>query len=247
MASHGEEMLIEDAPMPVLPDPRTLGEFPLFRDLTLEQLARLNDLLRRRTFPSGTNLASAEEPGEVVYLILDGTVKIYVTQADGNDVIIAFGGPGDIEGEMSVLEKVAAGRSANIVTQEQTTVLWLDRIHFQECLRTMPAITYNLVRILSDRLRLANERIQALCALDVYGRVARQILSFAGQYGQRGPGDVITIPIRLTQSDIASLVGATRERVNQVMSSFKQRGYISVDRNYRITIHNADALERQYQ
>ena len=68
--------------MPVVPDPSTLGEFPLFRGLTIEQLTRLNDLLRRRTFPAGTNLASAEEPGEVVYLILNGTVKIFVTQAE---------------------------------------------------------------------------------------------------------------------------------------------------------------------
>lgn len=233
--------------MPVVSNPSTLGEFPLFRDLAIEQLTRLNDLLRRRTFPSGTNLASAEEPGEVVYLILDGTVKIYVTQADGNDVIIAFGGPGDVEGEMSVLDSVAAGRSANIVTQEQTTVLWLDRVNFQECMRTMPAIALNLVRILSDRLRLANERIQALCALDVYGRVARQIQSFSRQYGTPGPDGATVIPIRLTQSDIASLVGATRERVNQVMASFKQQGYIAVDRNYRITVHNPDALERYCQ
>ncbi len=198
--------------MPVVPDPSTLSEFPLFHDLTNEQLTRLNDLLRRRTFPAGTNLASAEEPGEVVYLILDGTDKIYVTQADGNDVIIAFGGPGDVEGEMSVLDNVAAGRSADIVTQEQTTVLWLDRINFQDCMRTMPAIALNLLRILSGRLRLANERIQALCALDVYGRVARQLQSFARQYGQRDANGIVTIPIRLTQSDIASLVGATRER-----------------------------------
>jgi len=230
--------------MPVVPNPATLSEFPLFRDLTIEQLTRLNDLLRRRTFPAGTNLASAEEPGEVVYLILNGTVKIFVTQADGNDVIIAFGGPGDVEGEMSVLDNVAAGRSADIVTQEQTTVLWLDRINFQDCMRTMPAIALNLLRILSDRLRLANERIQALCALDVYGRVARQIQSFARQYGQRDADGIVTIPIRLTQSDIASLVGATRERVNQVMTSFKQQKYIAVDRSYHITIHNPEALER---
>jgi CRP/FNR family cyclic AMP-dependent transcriptional regulator len=233
--------------MPVVPDPSTLSEFPLFRDLTIEQLTRLNDLLRRRTFPAGTNLASAEEPGEVVYLILDGTVKIYVTQADGNDVIIAFGGPGDVEGEMSVLDNAAAGRSADIVTQEQTTVLWLDRINFQDCMRTMPSIALNLLRILSDRLRLANERIQALCALDVYGRVARQIQSFARQYGQRNADGVVTIPIRLTQSDMASLVGATRERVNQVITSFKQQGYIAVDRNYRISVLNPDALERYCQ
>lgn len=231
--------------MAVMSNLATLAEMPLFRDLTLEQLTRVNDLLRRKTFPAGTNLISAEEPGEVVYIIFEGTVKVYVTQADGNDVIIAFGGPGDVEGEMSVIDSTS--RSANIVTQEQTTVLWIDRLNFQECLHTMPQITYNLVRIMSDRLRLANERIQALCALDVYGRVARQLLGFGRQYGKPNATGEIVIPIRLTQSDIASLVGATRERVNQVIASFKQRTYISVDRNYRITIHNAAALERQIQ
>jgi CRP/FNR family cyclic AMP-dependent transcriptional regulator len=138
-------------------------------------------------------------------------------------------------------------RSANIVTQEQTTMLWMDRVNFQECLRTIPPMTFNLMRILSDRLRAANERIQALCALDVYGRVARQILAFGHQYGRPGSNGAVHIPLRLTQSDIASLVGATRERVNQVMSSFKQRDLISVDRNYRITVHDPKALERQYQ
>lgn len=229
--------------MPVVSDPSVLGEIPLFRDLSLEQLTRLNGMLRRKVCPAGTNLISAEEPGEVVYIIFEGTVKIYVTHADGTDVIIAFGGPGDVEGEMSVID--SASRSANIVTQEQTTVLWLDRLSFQECLRSMPATTYNLMRIISDRLRLANERIQALCALDVYGRVARQILAFGRQYGKPNDQGELVIALRLTQSDLASLVGATRERVNQVIASFKQRGYISIDRNYRITIHNAAALERQ--
>jgi CRP/FNR family cyclic AMP-dependent transcriptional regulator len=230
--------------MPAVADSSRLTDYPLFRDLPADQLDRINALLRRKTFPAGTNLISAEEPGEVVYIVFEGTVKIYVTQADGSDVIIAFGGPGDVEGEMSVIDSTI--RSANIVTQEQTTMLWMDRINFQECLRSMPALTFNLMRILSDRLRAANERIQALCALDVYGRVARQILAFAHQYGKTGPDGVVLVPLRLTQSDIASLVGATRERVNQVMSAFKQRGYISVDRNYRITLHDPAALERQY-
>lgn len=231
--------------MPAVSDHRLLAEMPLFRDLAPEQLERLNHLLRRKTFPAGTNIITAEQPGEVVYILLSGTVKIHVEQADGADVIIAFGGPGDIEGEMSLLDDVA--RSANIVTQEETTVLWVDRMTFQECLRTIPPMNYNLLRILSGRLRVANERIQALCTLDVYGRVARQILAFARQYGRRTPGGDILIPIRLTQSDIASLVGATRERVNQVITVYKRRRLISVDRSYHITVHDVDTLTRQYE
>ena len=222
----------------------TYGELPLFRDLPPEQLERLAGLLHRRTFRTGASLITAEQPGEVAYIILSGTVKIHMEQADGGDVIIAFGGPGDIEGEMSLLDNVQ--RSANVVAQETTKVLWMDRAQFHECLRTIPIMTYNLVRILSGRLRLANARIQALCALDVQGRLARQIMAFAHEYGTTSPSGAICIALRLTQSDLASLVGASRERVNQIMASYKQLGYLTVDRNHRITVRDPDALTKQY-
>ena len=230
--------------MAAILDVGTLGALPLFRDLTPEQLAQLAQLLRRTTFPPKTNLINVEQPGEVVYNILTGTVKIYVEQADGSEVIIAFGGPGDIEGEMSVLDDLS--RSANVVTQEATTVLWMDRAAFQECLQTIPTMSYNLNRILASRLRMANARIQALCSLDVYGRVARQILTFAQQYGQATSSGPILIPLRLTQSDLASFVGASRERVNQVMALFKEHSYISVDRHHHITVHDPAALIKYF-
>jgi hypothetical protein len=91
----------------------TYGELSLFCDLPPDHLARLAGLLHRRTFRPGASLITAEQPGEVVYIILSGTVKIHVEQSDGTDVIIAFGGTGDVEGEISLLENV--DRSANAV------------------------------------------------------------------------------------------------------------------------------------
>lgn len=229
--------------MPVVPDPATLGEIALFKGLTTEELTWLNDHLHRKTFAAGSNIAIVEQPGEVVYVILDGTIKIFVQQIDGTEVILAILGPGDTVGEMSLVD--SAGRSANVVTLEKSTLLWMDRATFHDCLQTMPTITYNLVHILSNRLRLANEQIQALATLDVYGRVARQILAFAQQYGQTAGKNDTLIPIRLTQSDIADLVGASRERINQVMVSYKRHKYISVDRNYRITVYDTAALAQR--
>jgi CRP/FNR family cyclic AMP-dependent transcriptional regulator len=84
--------------------------------------------------------------------------------------------------------------------------------------------------------------VQALATLDVYGRVARQLLAFAEKYGESGSDGQTFIPIRLTQKDIADLVGASRKRVNQVMVSFKNQGLISVDANGRITVHNREGL-----
>jgi len=229
--------------MSVVTDPNTLGEIALFRGLTPEQLAKLNDLLHRKTFPAGTNIIMVEQPGEVIYVIFSGTVKVHVEQADGTDVIIAMLAAGETVGEMSMLD--CAGRSANVVTLEETTCFWMDRAAFQECLRTMPAINQNLFRMLCNRIRLANEQIQSLARQDVEGRVARQLLAFAQLYGRTSSGGDVLIPIRLTQSDIANMVGATRERVNQVIAAYKQRKYISVDHNYRITVHNQEALVKR--
>lgn len=228
--------------MAAVEDPRRLGELELFQGLSPQQLAELNEALHGSTIPAGTHFITAEQPGEVVYVILEGTVKIYVSHEDGREVILAFLGPGDTVGEMSLID--SAGRSANVVTTERSRLLWMDRATFQGCLRTLTPLANNLVRLLANRLRFANEQIQALCTLDVPGRVARQILALADRYGSREAGGEVTIPLRLTQSDLGEIVGASRERVNQVMVELRQRGAISVDSDHRIRVHNRRDLAR---
>lgn len=228
--------------MPAVDDSRTLGKLELFQGLTPEQLTELNGLLRCSTVQAGTHFITADQPGEVVYVLIEGTVKIYVTQADGREVILAFLGPGDAVGEMSLVD--SSGRSANVVATEPSRLLWMDRASFQSALRNLAPLANNLVRLLSHRLRFANEQIQALCTLDVPGRVARQILAMAERYGCQQAGGEVRIPLRLTQSDLAELVGASRERVNQVIVDFKQRGYISVDPDHRIRVHDRQRLAR---
>lgn len=230
--------------MPAIPDAQALGTLPLFQNLPSEQLQQMNVALRRKLFPAGTDIVTAEQPGEVVYIILDGTVKIYAEQADGSCVILALLGAGEIFGEMSILENI--GRSATVVTLEDSTILWLDRLTFEAGLQRLPDMNHNLVRILSRRLRLANAQIQALATLDVFGRVARQILAFASEYGQQHSHGVL-IPLRLTQSDLAGMVGASRVRVNQVLVFYKQQGYITVDQDARITLLNKEALTARCQ
>ncbi len=226
--------------MATVADPIMLSKVPLFGGLSIEQLSNLSAVLHRKTFAAGANLMTAGQPGEVVYIILDGAVKVHAEQVDGNDIIIAILGAGDIVGEMSVLDSTC--RCASVVTIEESTLLWIDHAGFHRCLRAMPAIACNLARILASRLRLANEQIQALGAMEVESRVARQLLAFVRHYGEPSMNGDVLIPIRLTQSDIAGLVGASRVRVNQVMVSYKERRYISVGPNHRITVHNPKAL-----
>jgi len=226
--------------MSVVENPEALSAIPLFENLSLEDLTRLNSLLRRKIFPAGTNIITIDQPGELVYILLDETVKIYVDQRDGSEVILAFLGPGDTFGEMSLVD--SARRSANVLTLERSSCLMMDRQAFDQCLRATSELAYNLVRLLSRRLRLANEQVQALSTLDVRGRVARQIVAFADQYGQPDPENGIRIPLRLTQSDLASLVGASRERVNKVVVDFKESGFISVEPSHHLTVRKLQAL-----
>ncbi len=221
----------------------TINQMAVFNNLTSDELQVIKTLLRQKSFAAGATLMMVEQSGEAVYFIATGTVKIHVEQVDGADVIISILGPNEIIGEMDLLDN--RGRSASVVTLEPSLMLWMDRASFRQCLQTIPHITFNLACILAARLRLANEQIQALVSLDTECRVARQILAFSERYGQRQSNGDISIPIRLTQSDIASMVGATREHVNKILVSYKERGYLSADSAYHLTIHDPQMLLRR--
>jgi CRP/FNR family cyclic AMP-dependent transcriptional regulator len=229
--------------MPAIPDPTFLRRIALFRDLELGDLAVLNGLMRRQELPAGVRLMASDTAGDSAYVIRQGAVKVHVEQEDGSDVIVAILGPGEIVGEMSVIDRKT--RSGSVVTLEDSVVFWIDREALQNCLRTMPKLTLNLTEILSRRIRIANERIKALATLDVYGRVAHHLLVLAEEYGEAVEGGT-RIPIRLTQGDLASLVGASRVRVNQALVQLKRRGGISTDQHHHITVHDEDVLARAY-
>lgn len=218
-----------------------LSGLDLFRGLSPEELERIARLVGRREFPASANIIHADHPGEVLYFILSGSVKVFVEREGGVEVALAILGPGEVLGEMSLADSLR--RSANAATREASTLLWMDRSSFQSVLAENPAISTNLVSILSRRLRLANARSRSLASLDVRGRVAAQLLAFANEYGEKSP-DGIRIPFRLTQTDIADLVGASRVRVNHVIVFHKKHGHVSVGRDYRITVHEPDALAR---
>jgi CRP/FNR family transcriptional regulator, cyclic AMP receptor protein len=217
-----------------------LRELPLFSGVPENDLAQMTDLVQRTTVPAGTLLISARLPGEAVYFILEGSVKVQVTSQDGNEHTIALLGPGDTLGEPSGGSRFSP--AASVLTRQETTLLWMDGKVFAKCLDQSPVLSRNLTRDLGERLRSANERIQALATLDVTGRVSRQILELAERYGTPVPGEGIRIPVPVTQGEIADMAAATRERVNQIMVRLRRAGVFSVDSNHCITIHQPDVL-----
>src|SRR5215213_11226650 len=226
--------------MTPLLDAVALETIPLFRGLTPADQRRLLDLVGVRTFPAGVDILRAEQPGDVAYIVLDGTVKVQIDRPDGTSAILAILRAGEIAGEMSLIDHL--GRSATVVAMEQTTLAWLTHTDFWNCLRSMPTMTYNLAGIHSWRLRLSNSHVVALATLDIEGRLAYQLLALSDEYGEAKPDSGCRIPFRLTQGDLAALVGASRVRVNQILVSWKQKEFLTVDGRHVVTLLNRRAL-----
>jgi len=224
-----------------VPDPTQLANLDLFRGLSNSELTRVNDQLGRTKFPAGAMILTASQPGEVTYIILEGTLKVSVLERNGRELILALLGPGEIVGELSMADR--AGRSADVTALEPATLVWMDRHGFDQLRREIPTLTENLLRLMSRRLRLANGQLQAVATLDVHGRVARQLLVLSDTLGEAMPDGAVRIPLRVTQSDLAALVGATRVRVNEVLVGFTKRGFIEVDAKHRITVKDRDELD----
>lgn len=223
-------------------DTPDLAAIPLFRGLDHDQLADVSGLLRRAVYPAGMAMIAAEHPGQEIYLIVEGTVKVFIDQVDGTTVTLAILGPGAIVGEMGVVQH--ARRSANVVTLERSSVRWMYRDDFEACLKRIPQIGLNLAAILAQRLSLANERLLSFATEDVDRRIARVLHAFALDFGRPLPDGGTVIPLRLTQSDLADLVGAARISVNKTITALKDSHLISIDRRYQIVIHHLAELER---
>src|SRR5215203_1727960 len=228
---------------PAAPDPALLAMTPLFAGLSLEELTQFAGFMHERTFSAGASFLTLGQPGEAIYVLLTGSVKVSTIMPDGTEVILAVLGAGEVVGEMSLADSL--GRSADVTTLEETTLLWMDRTAFRSGVVQSPVLARNLAEILSRRLRLANANLLSLAALDVPGRVASQILALAHEYGEALPEGGARIPIRLIQADLAALVGASRARVNQALGFLRKRSAISVDKDGHITVLEPEVLSRR--
>jgi CRP/FNR family cyclic AMP-dependent transcriptional regulator len=228
--------------VPNTPEPASFHTISLFRGLAPEELERLASTLHESSFPARAAVMNADQPGEAIYVILSGSAKVHTIRPDGTEVILAVLGPGEVVGEMSLADSL--GHSASVTTLEESSFLWVDRVTFRSSIGKSPILAHNLAEILSRRLRLANAHLLSLATLDVPGRVASQLLALAKEYGEATP-EGVRIPIRLTQSDLAALVGASRVRVNQALAYFRTRGAISAEWDGRINVLDLEVLARR--
>ncbi len=210
-----------------------LRRVPLLATLGEEDLAAFAGLLRERRYPKGSMILAQGDPGEALYLLAAGQVKVVLIHEDGREVILSVLGVGAFFGEMALLDQEP--RSAHVVAMTDSLLLQLRREDFQTRLRSGPEVAIALLRELSRRLRRADETIASLMLLDVNGRIANLLLELASDEG----GERITR--RLTHATIGQMVGASRETVSRTMRSLVNRNVLRVSRR-EILLLDPDAL-----
>jgi CRP/FNR family transcriptional regulator/CRP/FNR family cyclic AMP-dependent transcriptional regulator len=174
-------------------------------------------------------------------MIKEGKVKICIISPDGQEVSLTVFGKGEYFGEFALLDGLP--RSTDAVALEKVECYTLQRSDFHNTILKNPKIAILILEALSKRLRNTNQMVEDLIFLDVYGRVAKKLLELADAHGIKTE-DGVRIDVRLTQQELAAMVGASRESVNKVLGYFTDKNFISTDK-YRITIHNTNDLKRR--
>jgi CRP/FNR family cyclic AMP-dependent transcriptional regulator len=207
-----------------------LRAIPLFRDLGDDDLKMIDGLAMERHIPKGQVIFGEGEVGDTMYTIVSGRVKVFIGDEDGREIILKILGPGDFFGEMALIDRQP--RSASVATLENCMFRVLSNQDFETCLAHAPRIATEVMKALAKRLRDADRKISTLALMDVYGRVANTLLELAINSNGK-----LVVGEKLSQQDIANMVGASREMVNRILKDLSDRGYISVE-SKTITIHD---------
>jgi CRP/FNR family cyclic AMP-dependent transcriptional regulator len=200
----------------------------LFSGLSDQVLAEIEQHGTIKFYNKNTIIINQNDETDSLYVILSGKVKVFVSGEDGREVLLNYQEPGEYFGEMSLIDRQP--RAASVMTVEPSRLMVIARGDFLRCLASNPEIALNLIEPMSSRIRMLAENVSNLALLDVYGRVARTLLQNAVEEdGALKTG-------KLTQQDIADMVGASRAMVSRILKDLKTGGYIKIDKK-RIIIN----------
>jgi CRP/FNR family transcriptional regulator, cyclic AMP receptor protein len=215
-----------------------LATVPLFSGLDRQDLLQFAELTREKTYPRGSVILFEHDPGDSLFVVRSGRVKVVLIGEDGREVILGMLGVGAHFGELALIDD--RPRSAHVIAMEDSGLLVLRREDFRARVESSPSVAWSLLTELSRRLRRADDKIGGLVLLDVPGRIARLLVDLSDESGSP------TVEKSLTHQTIAQMIGASRETVSRAMKEFQDAGSIRVERR-RITLVDRPALERRAQ
>jgi CRP-like cAMP-binding protein len=194
-----------------------LRAIPLFRDFTDAQLDTIGETITHQRVGRHQFVVREGDPGETFYLIVEGSVAVCRIASDGRETILSILKEGDFFGEMSILD--SSLRSASIKTLTEVELGIIKREDFIALLDNNPQIGRHLVIELSERLRAANQLIAATTSQDIRSRLASLLLNLSENFGEQTDNGV-RISLRLTNQEMANMIGTTRETVNRTLNRF---------------------------
>ncbi|KWX20154.1 MULTISPECIES: Crp/Fnr family transcriptional regulator [Mycolicibacterium] len=218
-----------------------LARAGIFQGVSPSAVAALAQQLEPVSFPRGKVIFVEGEPGDTLYIITSGKVKIGRKTVDGRESLLTLMGPSDMFGELAIFDP--GPRTSTVTALTDVHAVTMSRSVLRSWIADRPEIAEQLLRVLARRLRRTNDNLSDLIFTDVPGRVAKQLLYLAQRFGSR-EGSSLRVDHELTQEEIAQLVGSSRETVNKALSDFAQRGWIRVQ-GKSILIDNTERLARR--
>src|SRR5262249_39880977 len=209
-----------------------LRNHPLFCELTPSILERISTYVKRRSVSKGSTIFEKGDAGVGLIGVVSGSVKISLTSADGRDIVLNIIHPGEVFGEIALLDGRA--RTANATAMSDCELIVIERREFIPFLRSEPDVTLKLMEILCSRLRKTSEQVQDVTFLNLPARLAKTLLRLAANAGPSGK-------VAITQREISQIVGRSRESTNKRLRAWAKRGWIRPKRG-NITVMKADKL-----
>ena len=225
------------APRPVASSKlAVLRKHPIFSDLDPAALDQLSRYAKHTTLKRGTTIVSKGDPGNSLIAVISGTVKISVSSPDGRSAILNLIGPGEIFGEVAVLDGLA--RTADAIANTNCEIFVIDRREFIPFVQSQPALAMKFIELLCTRLRWTSDQVEQVILQDLPGRLASALIRLTEKHKLAPGGRTIAI----TQQEISEMVGMTRESINKQLRVWAARNWVRLEHG-AIVVLNAEPLQ----
>jgi CRP/FNR family cyclic AMP-dependent transcriptional regulator len=213
-----------------------LRKHPIFSDLDPEAFDQLCRYAKHTTLKRGTTIVSKGDPGNSLIAVISGTVKISVTSPDGRSAILNLIGPGEIFGEVAVLDGHA--RTADATANTNCEIYVIDRRDFIPFVRSQPALAMKFIELLCTRLRWTSDQVEEVILQNLPGRLASALLRLTEKHKLAPAGRTIAV----TQQEISEMVGMTRESINKQLRAWADRKWVRLEHG-AIVVLDAGSLQ----
>jgi CRP/FNR family cyclic AMP-dependent transcriptional regulator len=213
-----------------------LRKHPIFCDLDAEAFDQLCRYAKHATVKRGTTIVSKGDPGNSLIAVISGTVKISVSSPDGRSAIFNLIGPGDIIGEIAVLDGQA--RTADATANTNCEIFVIDRREFLPFVRSHPAMAMKFIEILCAKLRWTSDQVEQVILQNLPGRLASALIRLAEKHEPASGGRTIAV----TQQEISEMVGMTRESINKQLRVWATRNWVRLEHG-AIVVLDVESLQ----